>query len=99
MMLYGVLLAVFRLVRSQRILFTSTAIIVPRSRWSSAEIAIPYLAITDLSSSQANGQRLLRITYEGRKVSITSWFLPTNGHFEEVCYLLEELVKAAKSSR
>ena len=95
-MLYGLMLAVSRLVHSQRIVFTPTAIIVPKSRWSSAEVTIPYLAITDLSFSQANGQRLLRITYGDRKITLTSWFLPANRQFEEVRYLLEELVQEAR---
>jgi hypothetical protein len=92
MFLYVVLLAVLRLVRIQRIVFTPTAIIVPKSRLSSTEITIPYSAITDVSFSKGNGQRLLRITHEGGKNTISSWFLATNEGFDEVHHLVEELV-------
>jgi hypothetical protein len=94
---YCVLLAILRLIRPQRIVFTPAAITLPKSRWSSAEIAVPYLAITDLSFSQANGQRLLRVTHAGGKITISSWFLPTDEQFEQVRHLLEELVKAQKA--
>lgn len=96
--LYCVLLAVLRLIRTQRIVLTPTAVILPKSRWSSAEITIPYLVITDLSFSQANGQRLLRIRHAGGTVTISSWFLHTNEHFDQVRYLLEELVGVQKAS-
>ncbi len=94
--LYCVLLAVSRLTRTQRVIITPVAVIMPMSRWSSAEITIPYMTIRDLSFSQANGQRFLTITHEDGKNTITSWFLSRNEDFEEIRCLLGELVKAAK---
>ncbi len=90
-------LVVRRLFRPQRIVFTSTAVILPKSHWSSAEITVPYMAITDLSVSHFIGQRLLTTSHAGGKTTISSWCLPTDEHFEQVRYLLEELVKAQRA--
>ena len=51
------LMAFHRLIRTQRIVLTPTAIIVPKGRFSSKMVIIPFSTITDLSVSKVSGQR------------------------------------------
>jgi hypothetical protein len=79
-----------RLTAQQRIVFTRASIIVPRSWWSSEEVAIEYRQIIALSTWELAGQRLLHVTHSGGKHIINASFLPTKTAFEEVCTLLAQ---------
>jgi hypothetical protein len=90
-----VIMAVYRLIRIQQIVLTPTAIIVPKGRFSSSVATIPFKTIEGLSVSQVYRQRFLKINYQRGTFTIASPLLPKSEDFEEVHYLLEELVRAA----
>ena len=89
-------LACHRLIFPQRIAFGATALLVPVSRWSSAEQQIGYRDIQALSRAQVSGQRFLYVTHSGGTYVITASMLPSKASFEEVCELLATKVKALR---
>ncbi len=82
-----------RLIFHQRIAFGPTALLVPASRWSSAEQQIGYRDIQALSQAQVSGQRFLYVTHSGGRYAITASMLPSTAAFEEVCELLATKVR------
>ena len=90
-------MAVHRLNRTQRIVVTPLAIIVPKGRFSSREVTIPYADISDLSVSHVYSQKFLKITHRGGTATIASSFLPKKEDFEEVLHrLLLNGIEASK---
>ena len=87
-------LACHRLIFHQRIAFRPTALLVPASRWSSAEQQIGYRDIQALSRAQVSGQRFLYVTHAGGQYVITAFMLPSTAVFEEVGALLAAKVQA-----
>jgi hypothetical protein len=92
----AVFLAYHRLIFRQRIAFGPTALLVPVSRWSSAEKQIDYRDIQALSRAQVSGQRFLYVTHSGGQYAITASMLPSTVAFEEVCALLAAKVRALR---
>ena len=93
----AVFLAYHRLIFRQRIAFSPTALLVPASRWSSAEQQIGYRDIQELlSREQVSGQWLLYVTHSGGQYTITASMLPSKAVFEEVCELLASKVRALR---
>jgi hypothetical protein len=78
------LMAAHRLIHTQRIVLTPTAIVVPKGRVVWKAVVIPYSTILDLSVSQVYRQRFLKITHQGGEIAIASSFLPTNRDFESI---------------
>jgi hypothetical protein len=89
----AVFLAYHRLTFRQRIAFGPTALLVPASRWSSAEQQIGYRDVQTLSIDQVSGQRFLYVTHSGGQYAITASMLPSKAAFEEVCELLAAKVR------
>jgi hypothetical protein len=88
--------SVRRMTRPQRIAFTATAILVPKSPWSSEEVAVNYATITRLSLTPGSGQRVLKVTHAHGQFTIAATLLPTRQAFEEVHELLEERTQQAR---
>jgi hypothetical protein len=88
-------LVLHRLAFSQRITFTSETIVVPRSRWSSEEIAVEYGAITGIEATEVSGEKFLRVTHSEGKFTIVASMLPTRQAYDEVYQLLLEHVRRA----
>jgi hypothetical protein len=86
-------LACHRLIFHQRIAFGPTALLVPASRWSSAEQQIGYRDMQALSRVQVSGQRFLYITHSGGQYAITASMLPSRAVFEEIYELLAAKVR------
>src|SRR5262249_44457522 len=86
-------LACHRLIFRQRIAFGPTALLVPASRWSSAEQQIGYRDVQALFIDQVSGQRFLYVTHSGGQYAITASMLPSKAAFEEVCELLAAKVR------
>lgn len=91
--LVAILMACHRVIRSQRIVLTPTAIIVPKSRWSHEEIAIPYARIADIAESQAGKHRFLKILYFHGKIEIQASMLPTRMAYETIRETLKEALE------
>jgi len=91
-----VLLAVHRLIRIQHVLLTDLAIVVPKGRFTSKVVGIPFSTITDLAISQVYGQRFLTITHRGGVATIASSLLPTTVDFDAVHKMLAERVVSAQ---
>jgi hypothetical protein len=89
-------LAYHRLTFRQRIAFGATALLVPASRWSSAEQQIGYRNIQTLSKAQVSGHRFLHVTHSGGTYVIAASMLPSKAAFEEVCELLAAKVRALR---
>jgi len=89
-------LAYHRLTFRQRIAFGPTALLVPASRWCSAEQQIGYQDIQVLSRVQVSGQQFLYVTHSSGQYAITASMLPSKAVFEEVCELLESKVCALR---
>jgi hypothetical protein len=89
------LLIVARLSLRQRVAFTKTRLLAPKSSWSSEELGIAYQAITGLSTSGMSGARLLYVTHTGGKYRIAESLLPTKAAFEEVCELLTARIRGS----
>lgn len=89
------LLAVHRLRHQQRIAFTNTSLILPRSRWSQEERSINYTDISALSVTKINGQQFLNIVHGAGKSAIGASLLPSKKIFNEVCELLEIKIQGA----
>ena len=89
-------LACHHLIFHQRIAFSATALLVPVSRWSSAEQQIGYRDIQALSKTQVSGQRFLYVTHSGGQYVITASMLPSKAALEEVCELLAAKVQALR---
>jgi hypothetical protein len=90
------LLIVARLLHQHRVAFTKTCLLVPRSSWSSDEVAIPYEAITGLSTSGIRNTRRLYVTHTGGKYRIAELLLPTKVAFEDVYELLAARARASQ---
>jgi hypothetical protein len=90
-------LAYHRLRFRQRLAFGPAAVTVPVSRWSAQEKEIAYRDISALSTAQISGQRFLYITHPGGRYTITASMLPSKAAFAEVCALLEDKVRVARS--
>ena len=87
-----------RLTHQQRIAFTPSSIIVPKSRWSREEQIIEYRRIKALSTSEMGGQRFLHVTHADGN-TIDASMLSSKATFEisnqqhlaqvwRVCYLV-----------
>ena len=87
-------LACHRLIFHQRIVFGPMALLVPASRWSSAEQRIGYRDIQALSRAQVSGQRFLYVIHSDGQYAITAFMLPSTAVFEEVGALLAAKVQA-----
>lgn len=77
----------------QRIAFISSEIIVPASRWSSAEKSIEYKSISDLSIFKFNGQKTLNIIHSDGKSTISSGMLKRKTFDEIVDFLSAKVGK------
>jgi hypothetical protein len=91
-----VLRVVAGLLFRHRVALTQTHLILPRSPWSSEEVAIEYQAISGLSTSA--DKRYLDVTYPGGKRRIRALLLPSRAAFEEVCGLLTARVRASQQA-
>lgn len=91
----AVFLAIVRITVHQQIVLTETSITIPRSRWSSEVITVPFGAIVEMSASRVSGQRLLKIAYNGGKFTLNASLLPRKGDFDDICLALVQGVKAA----
>lgn len=87
-----VLLAASQMVLSftmkQRIALSSTALIVPKSRLSSAEKFIEYKDIRSLSVATIQSQTLLYIIHSGGKSTIAASMMPSRATFDDLCEAL-----------
>lgn len=82
----------------QRIAFTDTEAIVPRSFWSSREKHIAYDDIQDISIRSENYQRWLVIKHSGGKSNISEAMLANAQVFDEVVNLLAHKVRNARNT-
>jgi hypothetical protein len=89
-------LAIVRLTLHQRIALTETCITIPRSRWSSQEVAVPFGEIVEVSRSEISGQRFLTIVYNGGKFTLTASMLPKKADFDEIYAAVSQEIKASR---
>jgi hypothetical protein len=82
-----------RLTYRQRIAFTQSSIIVPKSRWSKEEHTIKYSEIKSITASKVNSQRFLNVIFAGGKFTIASSMLPSKTDFDEAYELLAKKVR------
>lgn len=82
----------------QRLAFTPTELILPRSLWSAREKSIRYQDVTDIKLRTSDYQRWLEIYYAGGKGTIHAAMLPSNQVFEEAIDLLVSKVSATRTS-
>jgi hypothetical protein len=61
--------------RPKWIILTPNAVIIPRSRWSSAAITIPYAGIVAVERRMARGRGFLKITHQQGESEIVGSFL------------------------
>ena len=90
-------LAIVRLTVRQRIALSVTSITIPRSRWSSEEIAVPFGEIVELSASQVTGQRFLTIVYNAGKFTLNASMLARKEDFEDIYAAVNQGVQAARA--
>lgn len=83
--------------RTQRIVLTPRAIIVPRSRWSTAEIAIPYVCIMEVTETRAKNYRFLKIVHSDGKVEINGSMLATSADFDDLRSVLAQRIELLSS--
>jgi hypothetical protein len=81
----------------QRIAFTDTEVIMPRSFWSSREKQIAYDDIQDISIRNEQHQRWLVIKHSGGKSNISGAMLANGEVFDEVVNLLAHKVRNART--
>jgi hypothetical protein len=89
-------LAILRLTLHQRIRLTATSITIPRSRWSSQELVVPFAEIVELSLSDVSGQRFLKIEFNGGKFTLNASMLPSKGDFDDICAAVNQGAKASR---
>jgi hypothetical protein len=89
-------MAMVRLTLRQRIAVGTTCITVPRSRWSSEEIAVPFAEIIRLSTSDVSGQRFLKVVYRGGKFKLVASMLPSEGDFDEILAAINQGIKTCR---
>ena len=75
------LVAVHRVLVPVRIVIGSTAIRIPKSRWSSKEKEIDYQDVATLSLTETSGYQFLHITHSGGKDTILAALLPSKAAF------------------
>jgi hypothetical protein len=88
------LLAMMRLTVHQRIALSETSITIPRSRWSSEEVEVPFGDIIELSASEVSGHRFLKIVYNGGKFTLAASMLSRKEDFNDICAALSQGVKS-----
>ena len=89
-------LAVLRFSLEQRVAVTPTALLLPRRRWSSEEIAIPYDEIEALTFRTVEKERFLEFRHRGRKRTIAASMLPSPAVLDELAELLGERVETGR---
>ena len=89
--------AFIRLFQRQRIAFTDTCLIVPRSRFfSTTERSIPFSDIRELVPSTVYRQRFLKIVYEGGSFNLASALSPRNDDFDAIQYFFADAINGAR---
>lgn len=91
--LVAALAIIHGIINTQRIVLTSRTIMVPASRWSSKEIAIPYVCIIDVMETRAKEHRFLKILHSDGEVEISSSMLPTMAAFDEILQILSRHIE------
>jgi hypothetical protein len=81
-------LAYVRIKIPQRVVLTDTSIIIPRKRWSSEEITVPFSEIIALRKYSVCGQWFLDIHYHGGNFTLVANMLPQNKDLDEICATL-----------
>lgn len=94
----GVLLALHRIVRDQRILLTQSSISLPKALWSPKNIQIRYDSIGNLSIKEVNGHRFIQFRdANGAKYTIAHNVLPTKDAFDEIYDWLKQHTDPTKT--
>ena len=89
-------LAIDRLTVHRRIAFTDSGITIPRSRWSTEEIAVPFSEIVRLSTSEVQRQRFLKIVYKGGKFTLNASLLPSKDDFDEILAAINQGIRTCR---
>jgi hypothetical protein len=96
--LLAAFLAIVRLLLRQRITLNEKCLIVPRSRWSSEELAVPFGNIQELTESKVHSQRFLKIVFSGGRFTLVAANLPALEDFDEIRELLAHRIDSSRSS-
>ena len=72
------------------------ASLVPRSRWSADELAVPFGSISKIELYQIRHFRDLHVCHSGGLVTIRSYLLPSRAAFDEIHQFLRERVANAR---
>jgi hypothetical protein len=90
---FAVYSGVFRLVYRRRIVLSATSIIVPKSRWSCDEIAIPYDSIVGVWEIRTCFHRFLHIAHSTGEVVIAATFLPRISDYTTIFNMIAQRAK------
>lgn len=95
--LAGIAGAILAMIFTQRVVLTARCLIVPKSRWSSKEVEIPYSSIIGVSDWQYRGNRCIIIRHQGGKATISSLMLTSKAGYNEIRFSLAERIEASKN--
>lgn len=87
-----------RLRLKQRIKLSSSALIIPKSRWSEGEQVIEYNRITGLSNVKEHGQNFLHVFHPDGKSSVWASMMPSKADYNDLCELLTKKVDQENNS-
>ncbi|MBC7796864.1 MAG: hypothetical protein H7Z37_08330 [Pyrinomonadaceae bacterium] len=90
--LLAVLTVATRFVFKQRIALSSTALIMPKSRFSGVEKLIEYKDINSLSVSTIQGQTFLYVLHSSGKDTIAASMMPSRATFDDLCEALAKKI-------
>jgi hypothetical protein len=87
----------WRATRRQRIAVTDICLIIPRSRFSTDELSVPFGDIVEVSVFAVARQRSLTIVHKGGRFTLAASLLPKNQDFDQIYRLLTLAVEACRS--
>ena len=81
----------------KRILLSEHSVAIPKARWSSRMISIPYATIFDMAQIKLRNQRSLYITHPGGRTIVNSNLFATEGDYDPFCQSLMERVNTCRN--
>jgi hypothetical protein len=95
----GVFLTVLGLTLAQRIIVTDSCIVVPKSRFTTELVTVPFDGIQDWSETEVQGHRFLKIMHQEGTFEIVASMLPAKEDLAQIRDAVQHGVEKARARR
>ncbi len=80
----------------KRISLSEHSVSIPKARWSSRMVSMPYGTIADMAQIKVRGQRFLYITHPGGRTIVNSSLFTAEADYDSFCQSLMERVNSCR---